>query len=221
MKHIPLIIALSCATVNCWAEQPGSALTPRLRTEPNRYRIGSGDVIEIRFRLTPEFNQSVTVQPDGFVSLEIGGELHLGGLTVEEAEGKVAIAAASRLREPEVKLVLKEFVKPQFTVGGEVNHPGMFELRGEISAAQAIAIAGGFKESAKHSQVALVRRVNNEWAEVSLLNLKQMINSAHLQEDSFLQPGDMLLVPQNKLSRMERLIRWSNLAVYGLAVWHP
>ncbi len=47
----------------------------------NRYKLVSGDVIDIVYRYTPEFNQTVTIQPDGFVGLQIVGDLKLEGLT--------------------------------------------------------------------------------------------------------------------------------------------
>ena len=37
-----------------------------------RYKIGAGDQFDVTFDLSPEFNQTVTVQPDGYVTLQIG-----------------------------------------------------------------------------------------------------------------------------------------------------
>ena len=58
---------------------------PRLTTvTEERYRLQPGDVLEVQFRYSPEFNQTVTVQPDGYVSLEIGGDIKVAGMTIEQ-----------------------------------------------------------------------------------------------------------------------------------------
>src|SRR6266446_8687202 len=58
---------------------------PRLTTvTEERYRLQPGDVLEVQFRYSPEFNQTVTVQPDGYISLEIGGDLKVAGFTIEQ-----------------------------------------------------------------------------------------------------------------------------------------
>ena len=138
-----------------------------------RYRLQPSDVLEIHYRYTPEFDQTVTVQPDGFVTLQIVGDLKLQALTVEQAKASILEKASLRLKDPEVTLVLKDFEKPYFVVGGEVANPGRFEMRGTITAVQAIAMAGGFKTaSAKHSQVILFRRVGPDLANTQILNLK-------------------------------------------------
>lgn len=186
-----------------------------------RYRIQPGDVMEMKLRYTPEFNQAVTVAPDGFVSTEITGDLKVGGLTLSEATGALKAAAGKRLLDPDVSVTLKEFVKPQVTVTGEVVKPGMFDLRGSLTATQAVALAGGFRENAKHSTVALVRRVDDQWAEVKVLDMKRMMNGRQLTEDVTLSPGDLLVVPQSRLGRMERLIRWTSLSVFGIAALRP
>ena len=51
-----------------------------------RYRLVPGDVVEVIYRYTPEFNQTVTIQPDGYVGLQIVGDLKLGGQPLQEAE---------------------------------------------------------------------------------------------------------------------------------------
>src|SRR3954467_12700440 len=138
-----------------------------------RYRIEPTDVLEIRYRYTPEFDQTVTVQPDGFVNLLLVGDLKLQGLTLEEVKAALLEKAGARLRDPEITLVLKEFEKPYFVVGGEVARPGKFEMRGQVNALQAVAMAGGFNHlSAKHSQVILYRRVGADLAQSQVLNLK-------------------------------------------------
>src|SRR5881398_3223417 len=63
---------------------------PQLKMhKEERYKLVPGDVIDIAYRYTPEFNQTVTIQPDGFVGLQIVGDIKLGGLTLEDARKKI------------------------------------------------------------------------------------------------------------------------------------
>jgi polysaccharide biosynthesis/export protein len=183
-----------------------------------RYRIQPSDVIEVQYRYTPEYNHTAAVQPDGFAALQVVGDVKVAGLTVDEAAAAIAHKAGERLRNPEVSVTLKEFVKPFFTVAGEVIHPGRFDLRGRISVVEGIALSGGFKESSKRSNVILLRQTSADLAEVKVLNLKRLMSAGAIEEDLTLRPGDLLVVPQNAISRIEPLMRIGNTGIYGLGL---
>ena len=186
-----------------------------------RYRLAPSDVVDVQFRYTPEFNFTATVQPDGFISSQVAGSVRVGGLTVDGACAQIAKLSSARLKDPEVNIVLKDFVKPHFVVAGEVNHPGNFDLRGEVSLVQAIAMAGGFKDSAKRTQVVLCRKANAEYAEVKIFDVRKLMTPGDIREDVVLRPGDTLVVPRNRISKMEPFIRLTSLGMYGLALGLP
>lgn len=183
-------------------------LKPRVE---KRYKLVPGDVLEIVYRYTPEFNQTVTIQPDGFVGLEIVGDLKLSELTLEEARKKIFEKAIARLKDPEITLLLKEFQKPYFVVSGEVTQPGRFDMRENVTALQAVMTAGGFKDTAKMSQVVVFRKINAEFAEVKVLNLKKFNKTSDLENDLALESGDIVLVPRNNFSKIEKFVRLSSL----------
>lgn len=178
------------------------------------YRLCKSDVLEIGFTFSPEFDQTVSVQPDGFITLRGLNELYAEGMTVPELHESIREAYAAMLHDPEVTVVLKEFDKPYFVASGQVTHPGKYELRSDTTVTEALAIAGGFTEQAKHSQVVLFRRVSDERVEARLLDVKQMLKSRNLEEDVHLKPGDLLFVPQNTISKIRRYFPTSNLSTY-------
>jgi len=187
-----------------------------------RYRVQANDVIEIQFRYTPEFNFAATIQPDGFISSQITGDVHVAGLTLTEVSAAVAKGASGRLKDPEVGVALKDFVKPHFVVAGEVNHPGTFELRGNVGLIEAIAMSGGFvKDSAKRSQVILLRRVNSEIAEAKIYDLKKLMSPGQVHEDVMLRADDMLVVPRNAISKIEPFLHITSLGLYGMTMGLP
>jgi polysaccharide export outer membrane protein len=188
---------------------------PRLSTvTEDRYRLQPGDVLEVQYRYSPEFNQTMTVQPDGYISLEIGGDLKVAGLTVEQTRQAILRRASARLREPVATIVLKEFQRPYFIVAGEVTTPGKIEMRERVTAIQAIMLSGGMKETAKSSQIVVFRKINSDMAEVKLLNLKSIRRTSDLENDLTLQPGDIVYVPRDKISKIERFMRLASVAAF-------
>src|SRR2546421_7991515 len=136
---------------------------PRLTTViEERYRLQPGDVLEIQYRYSPEFNQTVTVQPDGYITLEVGGDLKVAGMTVDQTRQAILKKASTRLQDPIATIILKEFQKPYFVVAGEVAQPGKIEMRERVTAIQAIMLAGGMKETAKSSQVRVFRKMSSD-----------------------------------------------------------
>jgi polysaccharide export outer membrane protein len=211
--HALLATALFLS-VTCIAQTSATGFSER---EP-RYVLQPSDVIEVQYRYSPEYNQTLSVRPDGYVGLQLIGELKVSGLTLEQVTDLLHTRAATRLKDPVITVLLRDYVKPYFVVSGEVNNPGRFDLRGAVTAMEAIAVSGGLKESAKHSEVLLIRKKDAEFAEVRLVNIKRIATLQGAQEDIALLAGDMLVVPQNKLSKVERYIRWTNLAAFGFTL---
>jgi polysaccharide export outer membrane protein len=178
------------------------------------YRLRPSDVVEISFTVAPEFNQTLSIQPDGYVMLKDAGMLQVQGLNLNEFTDAVQQAYRGYLHDPQVAVLLKDFEKPYFVVGGQVGKPGKYELRADTTVAEAVEIAGGLTPQSKHSQVVLFRRVNDNLVEARLLNLKKMLRPNGLQEDAHLQTGDMVFVPQNEISKITRLLSKPSADLY-------
>ncbi len=178
------------------------------------YRLNHSDVVALSFTLSPEFDQTLTIQPDGYITLKDAGLVLAEGLTLEEFRLAVGRAYAGYLHDPQVAVALKDFEHPYFVAGGEVGKPGKYELRSNTTLIEAVEIAGGFTHEAKHSQVLLFRRVNDDLVEAHVFNLKKMLKEKSLGEDSALRPGDLVFVPQNSISKIERFISKPSLSMY-------
>jgi polysaccharide biosynthesis/export protein len=207
MFAVALLIAVT--SLAAYAQRP-VLTTPH----EDRYTLHPGDVLDIQFRYTPEFNQTVTVQPDGYISLEIGGDVKVGGRNLQQARSLILGQVRTRLESPEITVILKEFQKPYIVISGEVNQPGKIELREKLTAIQAVLLAGGLKETAKSSQIFVFRRLNDTTAEVKELNFKTLTRTSDLENDLTLQAGDMILVPRNRISKVERYIRYASVAAF-------
>lgn len=206
------------ATIVTASDQPStvkSTDTPVPGERYPRYQLRPSDIIEITFPISPEFNQTVTLQPDGYISLRDLGDLYVQGQTVPKLTEMLYRAYGSFLHDPVINVELRDFEKPYFIASGQFGHPGKYELRDDTTVAEAVAIAGGFTEKAKHSEVIVFRRTADGWSEAKRIDVKRMLASRNLGEDIHIRPGDLVYVPQNKLSKIHSLLPGTGL---GLAI---
>jgi polysaccharide export outer membrane protein len=179
------------------------------------YRLRPSDIVEIHFTFTPEFDQTATVQPDGFIPLKGAAQLYAQDLTVPELQRAITDTYTGTMHDPEVTVSLKDFDRPYFLAGGQVAHPGKYELREDLTVTEGVELAGGFSDQAKHSQVVLFRHVSPDLVESRVINVKELLRSRNLAEDFHLRSGDMVFVPQNAISKIRRYLPASNLSLYS------
>lgn len=187
---------------------------PALQQRAPRYELRRGDSFDIEFAFSPEFNQTVTVEPDGYITLKSAGMIQAEGLTVPKLTEAIQQKYTGILHDPIVTIDLKDFEKPYFIVAGQVGKPGKYDLRSDLTLTEGVAIAGGFTEASKHSQVVLYRPGPNGATEARLVDAKKMLRSHNLAEDIHLQSGDMIYVPQNRISKISRYLPTSSLGLY-------
>jgi polysaccharide export outer membrane protein len=210
MRTTLTVLALAGALAGWATAQPAFA-----DRDPH-YKLQPEDKIEVQYRYTPEYNATVALQPDGYVSLPLVGEVKLASLSLADASQAISMKARERLAEPEITVLLKEYVKPYFVVAGEVAHPGRFDFHGDITLVEALAISGGLKDSAKRTQVVLLRKTGPELAEVHLVDVRKLMTGSNIREDLPLRPGDMIVVPRNFISRIEPYIRLTETSLYSV-----
>ena len=187
---------------------------PTFQERYPRYRLRPGDVLELNFVFSPEFNQSVVIQPDGYVNLRGVPDVRVQDKTVPDVVQMLQAAYSKILRDPTITVDLKDFEKPYFVVGGEVTKPGKYDLRGDTTVLEAITIAGGVSDKSKTSQVLVFRRVSDDWVEVKQVDIRRMVRERDLSEDLHLRPGDMVLVPKSMFSKLARFIPVPSLGMY-------
>ena len=181
---------------------------PQLQQRNPRYIIQRQDVLLLTFPLTPEFNQTVTVQPDGYVNLQDAESLHVQGLTVPEMTAALQNAYGHVLHNPAINVDLVDFQKPLFTVSGQVGKPGQYELRADTTVAEALAVAGGMTQAAK-TQVFLFHRTSTDWFAVREVNMKDILRGKNVNEDAHLQPGDMIYVPEKFIANFRKYVPYT------------
>jgi polysaccharide export outer membrane protein len=189
--------------------QTSQTSQPTLEERHPRYVLQRQDVILLTFPLSPELNQTVTIQPDGYINLQNAGSVYAQGLTVPALILAVKKAYEGILHDPIVDADLTDFQKPQFTVSGQVAKPGQYELRTDTTVAEALAVAGGMTMTTAKSQIFLFHRTSQNWFEVKKVNLKDILRGKNANEDAMIQPGDMIYVPEKFIAKFRKYVPYS------------
>lgn len=181
---------------------------PTLEQRHPRYIIQRSDVLMLSFPLSPELNQSVSVQPDGYINLQNTHSVYVQGLTAPEVSEAVKNAYAGILHSPIINVDIQDYQKPFFTVTGQVGKPGQYELRQDTTISEAVAVAGGLTPSAK-TQILIYHKVGDQWVAAKKFNLKAILNGKNIEEDAHLQPGDMIFIPEKAIFQVRKYIPYS------------
>src|ERR1019366_3139567 len=116
------------------ADLPQTGSTdPQLKQRDQRYRLRKSDVIDVKFTFSPEFNQTTTVQPDGYITLDGAGAIQVENKTLAELTESIRQAYSGILHEPVITVSLKDFDKPFFLAAGQIGKPGKYELRSDTT----------------------------------------------------------------------------------------
>jgi protein involved in polysaccharide export with SLBB domain len=191
-----LLLAFGCAT-KPEASAPVPA-TPVL----GDYRIQAGDEIDVRFPLNPELNVVSVVRPDGRVSLKLVGEVLAEGRTPAELGQQLKGAYATELRDPEIAVMVRGMAARVY-VDGQIERPGEYVWNPQITALQAIARAGGFRDTADQDRFVVLRRSTDGAQQVIAVDLEE---EGGANRDVFLAPYDLVVVPSSGVADVNKWV---------------
>jgi len=173
------------------------------------YRLGFGDVIEVKFFRHSEFNETVAVRPDGKISLQKVGELRVADMTPSSLDSVITRTYSEFVIEPEVTVIVRKFGGFQVYVLGEVNSPGGYPVQNKMSLLQAIAAAGGPKLSAKLRSVIVLRREQGTLKAIKT-NVARSLSSKGARtalSDTPVMPQDIVYVPKTFIASASDFMR--------------
>lgn len=182
------------------------------------YRIGPGDVMQVKYMLTPEMDEEVTVAPDGMVGLRTTGQIEVGGLTPKELELKVQAAARRYLTDPMVTVQVTKYVSSRIYVGGSVMAPGPYVIAGPLSTLEAIINAGGFRDEARPDEVVLIRRGPDGKPMLRTIDVQNFIQRLDPANDVKLVAGDIVFVPRSIAGEIGL---WVEQYIDNIFPWDP
>jgi polysaccharide export outer membrane protein len=174
---------------------PDTTSTGGVYTGVSEYRVGPQDLIEVRVFQVPDLSRTVRVNSAGQISLPLIGELHAGGLTIQELERAIGKKLEAKyLQNPQVTAFVKEYTSQRVTVEGAVKKPGIYPLSGRTSLLQAIAMAEGLESLADLRGIVIFRQVEGKKMG-AVFDLKAI--RAGNAEDPLVYGDDIIVVDQS------------------------
>lgn len=175
------------------------------------YQIRSGDVLQIEVLEDPSLDRAVVVLPNGQISFPFAGTLRAGGRTIGQVQASLRDALASNFAAPPTVFVgvqpsRDEAAEAEARLGptidvyfvGEVNRPGLVQVKKGTTLLQAVAVSGGVSRFAAIKRIQLRRTGADGVQRVTFLNYKALADGA-VTNDIELRDGDVILVPERRL----------------------
>ncbi len=203
---LAVVATLAFTTIGCYSLKP----PPPMRTPVESYRVGPPDTLGINILPDPQINRSVTIRPDGMISIDLIGDVPASGRTVSEIAEDIQTRVRRYKRDATVSVNLTAARSPTVTVLGRGGNPKTFALAKETRIAEAMANIGGGNEQAANSRIRVVRVVDGE-VTVHKVNL-DAIEDGDLSSNIFLAPGDLIVVP---------VTYWSEVGFVARALFWP
>jgi polysaccharide biosynthesis/export protein len=189
--------ALGTGSLNATAKPQESGASSNVVAPPSQNtpspRLGPGDLLEVGVYNVPELTTKARVGNSGDVYLPLIDYVHLGDLTVEEAQALIEkrLEDGGFVRSAHVTIFLDESVSQGVTILGEVVKPGIYPAVGDRKLFDLISAAGGFTVSAGR-KVSVVRQHSQS---VITVNLPRNLADG-LEDNIEVLPGDTITVPK-------------------------
>jgi polysaccharide export outer membrane protein len=199
---VAALAAAACPAAAGTRHTPGFVDIPfaTWRDDEPAYRFYPGDQIDVATPTAPELNRSVTVGPDGRISMPLIGPVMAADRTAGQLEAELSHAFAGQLVRPIVEVSLKQAGPQRVLVGGEVGTPGWVEMNGDLDALRAAIAAGGIKPSAKLTEVVIIRRGADGRPMRRVVDLSRALHDPAHADLVPLRRYDIVYVPRSSMA---------------------
>jgi polysaccharide export outer membrane protein len=203
MVFLTGVLLLLCTS--CQTSRGGATIHEYPAAREETYRLQAPDEIAISVLPQSELDRTVTIRPDGKMSLPLIGDVVAEGTTPGELAGKLTEEFSKYVKNPSVSVIVTGFNSKKIYVVGEVFEQGAYPYTGEMTAFEAVEEAGSFTRRASLGRVILVRG-DLKKPEVIDVNLRDVVKRGAKQKDLLLQPEDIVYVPPNGFARVGYII---------------
>ena len=204
---------------------PHDPAVDRASRQPAEYTIHPGDQLDIKFFYNPELNETVTVRPDGKISLQMVDDVLAAGRTPRQLDRFLTDEYSRELKKPIVTVIVKSFSAQRVYVGGEVNSEGLVELRSGMTPLQAVLDAGGFRETSAPEAAVLIRKGPKNEPIPIRLDLEKAMYGSGPAASMLLLPEDVIYVPKSGIALADKFVNQyiENLLLFkgfNLSLWY-
>src|SRR5881394_2221411 len=182
------------------ATQLTTAAVVGAMSAPSGYTLSANDQVAIEVFGEEDLRTNGRLNGEGNLSLPLLGSVHLGGLTLAQAASKITeLYGRDYLVNPKVNVSLVGYAKRRFTILGQVNRPGSYEMpEGSpdgVDLLEAIAMAGGYTRIAAPERVSVRRRSATGDDEILRVDAKRLTKRGG--ESFRVVPGDTVTVAES------------------------
>ncbi len=188
-KSTSLLVTILALFIGSIWPQMSNAQEPQ-----NEYVIGPTDILEIQVWREPNFSRTVPVRPDGKITLPLLDDVRAAGLTPLQLKNKLEKALQKFINNPKVSVLVQEINSKKVYVLGQVNTPGEYPLKHNMTVMQALSLAGGLAEWADASHIVIIRNENGKQKRIKF-DYKKVLKGKDLDKNILLEPGDTIVVP--------------------------
>jgi polysaccharide export outer membrane protein len=161
------------------------------------YVIGPEDVLRVTVWNQGNLSADVSVRPDGYISLNLIGEVLASGQTPEGLGKQIEERLKEReiLKTPNVNIQIMQVKSRKYYIQGEVTKTGPIELVMPTTVLQALMNAGGFKDFANKKKIRILRILPDKTTKEFRFNYNEVTKGKHLEQNIYIEPGDYIIVP--------------------------
>lgn len=171
-------------------------VVPATSTPREDYRLGPEDVLQITVWRNENLSRTVPVRPDGKISLPLVNDIQAAGLTALELRDEIARRLKEFVTAPDVTVTVTEINSLKVNVLGEVQKPGVLDLKRRVTVLEAIAMAGGLTPFAAANDIVVIRQRPDGRTMRIGVRYKDLVRGDDRQNIG-LQRGDTVMVPQS------------------------
>ncbi len=193
-KLLLLGVVLLFSCIGCASSRQGSTIHEFPVVREETYHLQAPDEISIAVLPQSELDRTVTIRPDGKISLPLIGDVFVEGMSPMELSDKLTSEFSKYVKNPSVTVIVTGFNSKKIFVIGEVFTQGPLPYTGEMTAFEAVEEAGSFTRRAAMGR-ALIVRGDLQNPQVIDVNLRDVVKKGIKQNDLYLQPGDIVYVP--------------------------
>ena len=177
--------------------------TPAMADEPvPSLTLSAGDVLDVKFFYLPELDESQIVRPDGFMTLQLIGDVSVQGKTPAELHRELLKRYATHLKNPSLTIMVRRMNDSRAWVAGEVKRPGPVQMPGRMTVLEAVMdVGGGTRPTADMKNVLVVRQRDGRNYGY-LVNLHDVLKGKE-GASFFLQPRDVVYVPPTFITKVD------------------
>jgi len=181
------------------AAQAASSVQPGMVAPYTNYVIKPRDTVHVLVFQETDLETTGRVDKDGTIAFPLLGTAKIGGETVQEATATMTALLREYLVHPQVSVSIVSYFKDRFTVLGQVNRPGTYDMPDEtpVDLLQAIGMAGGYSKIANPSHID-VKRIQDGKEMLIRMDAKKILRQRYAGESvPVILPGDTIMVGES------------------------